>query len=129
MFSYALGRYIEKYDCIFYTNPYDVPLINDGERSMSESFRSQIIKLYEELILGKYPNIYVLEGSVESRYNKMIEDILKDLRELRNEMVQANWPAQRLSNIILKYEMKLQDEKSKFTNDEIVEATNKILND
>ena len=59
----------------------------------------------------------------------MIEDILKDLREIRNEMVQANWPAQRLSNIILKYEMKLQDEKRKFTNDEIVEATNKILND
>jgi len=59
----------------------------------------------------------------------MIEDILKDLRELRNEMVQSNWPAQRLSNIILKYEMKLQDEKSKFTNEEIVEATNKILND
>ena len=59
----------------------------------------------------------------------MIEDILKDLRELRNEMVQANWPAQRLSNIILKYEMKLQDEKSKFTNEEIIEATNKILND
>ena len=59
----------------------------------------------------------------------MIEDILKDLRELRNEMVQANWPAQRLSNIILKYEMKLQDEKSKFTTEELVEATNKILND
>ncbi len=59
----------------------------------------------------------------------MIDEILKDLRELRNEMVQANWPAQRLSNIILKYEMKLQDEKSKFTTEEIVEATNKILND
>ena len=59
----------------------------------------------------------------------MIEDILKDLRELRNEMIQANWPAQRLSNIILKYEMKLQDEKSKFTTEEIVEATNKILED
>ena len=42
----------------------------------------------------------------------MIEDILKDLRELRNEMVQANWPAQRLSDIILKYEMKLQEQKS-----------------
>ena len=79
MFSYALGRYIEKYDCIFYTNPYDVPLINDGERSMSESFRSQIIKLYEELILGRYPNIYVLEGSVESRYNKIIE-IIEDVK-------------------------------------------------
>ena len=59
----------------------------------------------------------------------MIEELLKDLRELRNEMVQANWPAQRLSNIILKYEMKLQDEKSKFTTEEIVEATNKILED
>ena len=59
----------------------------------------------------------------------MIEEILKDLRELRNEMVQANWPAQRLSNIILKYEMKLQEDKSKYTTDELVEATNKILND
>ena len=59
----------------------------------------------------------------------MINDVLKDLRELRDEMVQANWPAQRLSNLILKYEMKLQDDKSKFTTEEIVEATNKILND
>ena len=59
----------------------------------------------------------------------MIKDILKDLRELRDEMLSVNWPAQRLSNIILKYEMKLQDEKSKFTTEELVEATNKILND
>ena len=43
----------------------------------------------------------------------MIEDILKDLRELRNEMVQANWPAQRLSNIITIYEMKLKEENDK----------------
>ena len=42
----------------------------------------------------------------------MIKDILKDIKELRDEMVQATWPAQRLSNIILKYEMKLQEEKS-----------------
>jgi len=59
----------------------------------------------------------------------MIKDILKDLRELRDEMVQANWPAQRLSNLILKYEMKLQDDKSKFTTEELIEATNKILED
>ena len=59
----------------------------------------------------------------------MIEELLKDIKDLRDEMLSVNWPAQRLSNIILKYEMKLQDEKSKFTNDEIVEATNKILND
>ena len=59
----------------------------------------------------------------------MIEDLLKDIRELRNEMVQKNWPAQRLSNIILKYEMKLQENKHKYTTEELVEATNKILND
>ena len=59
----------------------------------------------------------------------MIEELLKEIRELRNEMVQKNWPAQRLSNIILKYEMKLQENKSKYTTDELVEATNKILND
>ena len=41
----------------------------------------------------------------------MIKDILKDLRELRDEMVQSNWfYNQRLSNIILKYDMKLQEE-------------------
>ena len=59
----------------------------------------------------------------------MIEDILKDIKELRDEMLSVNWPAQRLSNIILKYEMKLQEDKSKFTTKELVEATNKILND
>ena len=59
----------------------------------------------------------------------MIDEILKDLKDLRDEMLSVNWPAQRLSNIILKYEMKLQDEKSKFTTEEIVKATNKILED
>ena len=59
----------------------------------------------------------------------MINELLEDIRKLRNEMVQANWPAQRLSDIILKYEMKLQENKSKYTTDELVEATNKILND
>ena len=42
----------------------------------------------------------------------MINELLEDIRKLRNEMVQANWPAQRLSDIILKYEMKLQGQKS-----------------
>ena len=59
----------------------------------------------------------------------MIEELLKDIRELRNEMVQKNWPAQRLSNIILKYEMKLQENNSKYTTEELVEATNKILDE
>lgn len=79
MYSYMLKRYVTKYDCIFYTSPYDVGLINDGERSMSESFRNSIIKLYEELIIDKYPNVYVLEGSVESRYNRM-EEVISNVK-------------------------------------------------
>ena len=59
----------------------------------------------------------------------MIEELLKDLRELRNEMVQANWPAQRLSNIILKYEDLLKEQKGNYTTEEILEAQNKILED
>tara|TARA_B100000035_G_C20793162_1_gene462101 strand:- start:47 stop:220 length:174 start_codon:yes stop_codon:yes gene_type:complete len=43
----------------------------------------------------------------------MVNDLLKDIKDLRDEMLSVNWPAQRLSNIILKYEMKLQEEKKK----------------
>ena len=45
----------------------------------------------------------------------MIEDILKDLKELRDEMLSVNWPAQRLSNIITIYEMKLQEQQEQKT--------------
>ena len=34
----------------------------------------------------------------------LFKELLKELKELRNEMVQKNWPAQRLSDLILKYE-------------------------
>ena len=59
----------------------------------------------------------------------MIEKLLEDIKELRNEMVQANWPAQRLSNIILKYEDLLREQKGNYTTKEIIEAQDKILND
>ena len=59
----------------------------------------------------------------------MIEKLLEDIKELRNEMVQANWPAQRLSNIILKYEDLLREQKGNYTTEEILEAQNKILED
>ena len=42
----------------------------------------------------------------------MINEILKDIKDLRDEMLSVNWPTQRLSNIILKYEMKLQEQQS-----------------
>ena len=32
-------------------------------------------------------------------------NLLKEIKELRNEMVAANWPSQRLSDIITRYEV------------------------
>ena len=59
----------------------------------------------------------------------MINELLKDIKDLRDEMLSVNWPAQRLSNIILKYEMKLQENKHIYTTEELVKATNKILDE
>ena len=45
----------------------------------------------------------------------MIEEMLKDIKDLRDEMLSVNWPAQRLSNIITIYEMKLQEQQEQKT--------------
>ena len=39
-----------------------------------------------------------------------IQELLKELKELRNEMVAKNYPFQQLSNIILKYDDKVADD-------------------
>ena len=38
----------------------------------------------------------------------MVEELLRELKEYRNELVRKNYPFQRISNIILKYEDKLK---------------------
>tara|TARA_B100000900_G_scaffold336151_1_gene297856 strand:+ start:131 stop:358 length:228 start_codon:yes stop_codon:yes gene_type:complete len=44
----------------------------------------------------------------------IINELMEELKKLRNEMVQANWPAQRLSDIIVIYEDKIiQESKAK----------------
>lgn len=60
-----------KYDVIFYTNPGDVKLVDDGERSIDAEFRKEIIDLYETEFLDKYDNICILKGSVEERLEIM----------------------------------------------------------
>ncbi len=37
----------------------------------------------------------------------ILNDLMEDLKKLRNEMVGKNWPAQRLSDIIVVYEDKI----------------------
>ena len=40
----------------------------------------------------------------------LIEELLKELKEYRNELVSKNYPFQRISNLIVKYDDKVADE-------------------
>lgn len=74
IFSFAEYWFKEltpKYDIILYTNPGDVKLVDDGERSIDAEFRKKIIDLYETEFLDKYDNICILNGSVEERLEIM----------------------------------------------------------
>lgn len=67
---------IDKIDIIFYTEP-DIPLVDDGERSVNVEFREQIIKIFEE-VMSK-PNIVHkivrLQGDACERYSKLKQTI------------------------------------------------------
>ena len=64
---------IDMYDVIFYTDPADVELIDDGERSVDVGFRNDIIKLFDSKLKG-LDNVVVLSGSVEERLNTVKEN-------------------------------------------------------
>ena len=42
----------------------------------------------------------------------MIEQLLEDRRKMRNDMVARNYPFQQLSNLIVKYENLLDEQKT-----------------
>jgi nicotinamide riboside kinase len=66
-----------KYDLIFYTEPEDIEIVDDGERSIDVEFRNGIIKLYEQYIKDALPSVYDkivrLKGTVEERMETIIE--------------------------------------------------------
>lgn len=64
------SQIIDKYDVIFYTDPTDVKLVDDGERSIDEGFRNDIISLFNDRI-KQLDNVVVLQGSVNDRLNKI----------------------------------------------------------
>lgn len=73
---------IDKYDVIFYTDPADVELIDDGERSANKQFRDDIIKLFD-MRLKELDNVVVLSGNVEERLEtvkKTVESFGKDIK-------------------------------------------------
>lgn len=72
---------MDKLDYIFYTDPADVKLVDDGERSTDLKFRNDIINMFEDLITYKMSpknkeKIIRLKGSVEKRM-QTIEKYLK----------------------------------------------------
>lgn len=73
-FNGVYGVLIDKLDYIFYTDPNDVKLVDDGERSVDFKFREDIIAMFEDLITYKMSpanreKIVRLSGTVEDRMN------------------------------------------------------------
>jgi hypothetical protein len=80
-FNGVFGVLVDKLDYIFYTDPSDVKLVDDGERSIDVKFRDDIIDLFEDLITYKMSpknreKVIRLKGSVEKRM-QTIEKYLK----------------------------------------------------
>jgi len=72
---------IGKYDIIFVTSPADVPLVDDGERSVNLEFREEIIDIFDmytyDMNIYSEKNIFAVEGTVEERI-KYIKKVLED---------------------------------------------------
>jgi nicotinamide riboside kinase len=68
---YVFEKYVDQYDVIFYTDPADVDLEDDGERSVDVSFRNEIIHTFDRLIQNtprfNNNNLVVLSGTVDER--------------------------------------------------------------
>jgi len=73
---------ISRLDVVFYTHPVDVPLTNDGVRSVDIDFRNDIIDLYDEYISTRHTNaktqLITLRGDVHARM-KQIKQTLNNL--------------------------------------------------
>jgi len=63
-----------KYDIMFYIPP-EVPLEEDGERSVSPSFRNSICNLFEEYITSYNLQVGYLKGTREERVQRILETI------------------------------------------------------
>lgn len=98
--EYWFKELTPKYDVIFYTNPGDVKLIDDGVRSTKAEFRQEIIDLYETEFLDKYDNICIVEGSVDARLEQMKIGMLYSACNNCNIMValDAGKPIQKQNN-------------------------------
>jgi thymidylate kinase len=80
-FKDCFGLLFDKLDYVFYTDPKDVDLEDDGERSVNQVFREDIIEIFENILEYKLSEahkakIIKLSGTVEQRL-EIIKQILK----------------------------------------------------
>ena len=61
--------------------------------------------------------------------NEELEELLKELRAYRNDMVARNYPFQKISDIIIKWEMKETKTISEHSQDELEPITDEIDED
>ena len=66
-----LDCYVNKYAKIFYTDPVDVKLVDDGIRSIDKEFRDNIVDIYKTIGIENFDNVIKLSGTVEERYNQI----------------------------------------------------------
>ena len=64
--EYLFKKLIGELDIILYTEP-DIPLVDDGERSIDKEFRNTIVNLFEEAIDHYKIKVVRLKGSVDNR--------------------------------------------------------------
>jgi nicotinamide riboside kinase len=69
-------RLKKKYNLMFYIMP-ELPLVNDGTRSLDQEYFEQACKAFEHGITTLDLKVIRLSGSVELRYNTVIEHIKK----------------------------------------------------
>lgn len=68
----------DRLDYIFYTQPEDVSLVNDGVRSTNVKFRSDVISIYEELFEHDYAwmkRLIRLRGDINTRMQTILNNI------------------------------------------------------
>jgi nicotinamide riboside kinase len=70
----SLELLADRFDIIFYTDP-NIPLEDDGVRSMDTNFRSEIIDIFEDYISEYKLPIVRLEGSIEDRMGTLLDSI------------------------------------------------------
>lgn len=79
-FMYSTNPLIRHYDCIFYSDPTDIPIENNGLRDIDPLYREQINQSILDLI-DAYPpnNLIKLTGSLENRTSIILKTLNKYL--------------------------------------------------